>query len=198
MDRDAAGDTMSVMAIRSQGSDPLQVEDGKLVQAAVGGDRQAYGALYDRYAHLVRAVCYDRTGDVTQSEDLCQEVFLTAYRGLGRLRKPEQFAAWLIAITKLTCRNWVRLSRRQRGRLDAVDLAVLPQNTANDVDANDELGQLHRWLLQLPEKERMAIQVCCLLEEAPERARMILKLSRSGLYAVLGRAMKRLKRLAES
>jgi RNA polymerase sigma-70 factor (ECF subfamily) len=189
---------MSVMAIRSQGSDPPQVEDGKLVQAAAGGDRQAYGTLYDRYAHLVRAICYDRTGDVTQSEDLCQEVFLTAHRGLGQIRKPERFAAWLIAITKLTCRNWVRLSRRQRSHLATVDMAALPEGAANEVDATDELRQLHRWLLRLPEKERMAIQICCLLEEAPERARMVLKLSRSGLYALLDRAKKRLKRLAES
>ncbi|MFA6133943.1 MAG: sigma-70 family RNA polymerase sigma factor [Phycisphaerae bacterium] len=184
------------MAISSKGGDPPRVEDQDLVSAALAGDRQACGALYDRYAPLIRAICFDRTGDVSQSEDLCQDVFLKAHEKLAQLRDRRKFGAWLIAITRLTCRDWLRRSRRRNLRRADVDLALVPQDDPDEAGCNDGLAQLHEWLLRLPDKERLAIQVCCLLEEPPERARGILNLSRSGLYAVLERAKKRLKRLA--
>ncbi|GAF87154.1 unnamed protein product, partial [marine sediment metagenome] len=61
---------------------------------------------------------------------------------------------------------------------------------------NDSLDQcIHEALLQLPEKERIAIQAFYLMDESTERAQAILNLSRSGLYRVLQRARNRLKHL---
>ena len=50
-----------------------------LVLAVLAGDKAAYGKLYDRYAPLVRAVCYDEAGNLADSQDLAQDVFLRAY-----------------------------------------------------------------------------------------------------------------------
>ena len=58
-------------------------------------------------------------------------------------------------------------------------------------------GRIHEALLRLPAKERIAVQAFYLLDESSERARAILKLSRSGLYRVLQRARNRLKHLLE-
>jgi RNA polymerase sigma-70 factor, ECF subfamily len=196
VDTPLPGETIGVMATISGDDTTPAVEDESLVRSVLGGDGRAFGRLYDRYAPVIRAVCYDMTGDIAEGEDLCQQTFLQAYQGLRRLRKPERFAAWLVQIARYTCLDWRRLRGRVRG-IAAANSETIPQTGPPEPANSDELGLLHGWLRQLPEKERLAIQVHYLLEQPVDRARAILKMSRPGLYRVLDRAMKRLRRLAK-
>ena len=168
-------------------------DEATLVRAVLDGDTSAYAVLYDRYAQLIRAVCYDATRNAAEAQDLTQDVFLRAFRKLTGLKHPERFAGWLVAIARITCREWRRGKARERHRI-----AELQASSAAEVDPpSDEMsvGRLHEALLQLPEKERMAIQAFYLLGESADQARATLGLSRSGLYRMLERARKRLERL---
>lgn len=82
--------------------------DADLVRGALAGDRAAYGALFDRYATLVRAICYDAARNVDEARDLAQEAFLRGYRRLGRLRRPERFAPWIAGIARHVGLEWRR------------------------------------------------------------------------------------------
>lgn len=189
------GDTITVMAIESDDPLPQGTADECLVRATLAGDNHAYGCLYDRYARMIRAVCYDTTREVPQAEDLCQEAFLQAFRKLDRLRKPERFGPWLVTIARHTCRNWLRRHVREARRKVETDLSAVQQRASMAGPADEDLMYLHSKLLELPEKERLALQMCYLCEEPHEQARSVLGLSRSGLYAVLERAKHRLRRL---
>ena len=57
--------------------------DASLVVQVLAGDREAFGCLYDRYAHLVRAVVYRADNEPPLVNDLTQECFLRAYRNLA-------------------------------------------------------------------------------------------------------------------
>ena len=193
VDEYASRATIGVMAIHESASSSDTDEDGVLVRTILNGDTSAYAVLYDRYAQLVRAMCYDTTCSITDTADLSQEVFLRAFRHLRDLRHPERYGAWLVAITKTLCRDWRRTRARDRHRY------TNPQDvntTASIAPDNTSIDQcIHEALLQLPEKERIAVQAFYLLDESSERARAMLKLSRSGLYRLLQRARNRLKRL---
>jgi len=167
--------------------------DAELVRSVLDGDRAAFGRLYDRYAAFVRAICYDTTRDAHEAGDLAQDVFLQAYRRLGDLRRPDRFAAWLTAIARSACRQWCRARTRKPDRPVDLDVAELPGPA--DEPGHNGLPQLHRALLALPEKERLAVQAFYLLGKSPEQARGVLNLSRSGFYRLLQRARARLKRL---
>jgi RNA polymerase sigma-70 factor (ECF subfamily) len=175
---------------------PVEAVDiSTLVHAVLRGDRSAYAILYDRYVKLVGAICYDTTHDVGEAMDLSQEVFLRAFLRLRDLRKPDRFGAWLLAIARRVCQEWRRRRARTNRRQVAMEMQALP---AAQSERDDEaIGCLHRALLQLPEKERLAIQAFYLLEEPPEQVRTMLQLSRPGLYRVLKRARNRLKRLMQ-
>ena len=56
----------------------LMADDAELAARAAGGERQAVGEIYDRYAPLVRAILFDATGSLDEANDLVQEVFLRA------------------------------------------------------------------------------------------------------------------------
>jgi RNA polymerase sigma-70 factor (ECF subfamily) len=166
--------------------------DNGLVQAAADGDRNAYGLLYDRYAPLVRAVCYDHTQHLADAQDLAQDVFLRAYERLGALRKPESFGRWLVGIARLRCREWQRQQRRERHRRQTEHEAA-PTTPAWKNDG--PLEALRHQVARLPEKERLALHAFYLRDESAEEARQIMGLSRSGFYRVLQRGRKRLERL---
>ena len=70
-----------------------------LVLAAQGGDREAFGRLYQRFGPMVHGVLLTRVpfGEV---DDLVQDVFLSAFQRLTTLRAPGAFGAWLAAIAR--------------------------------------------------------------------------------------------------
>ncbi len=182
-----------MMAINESVSTKIPDDDGALVHTIVNGDTSAYAVLYDRYAQLVRAMCYDTTHNITDTADLSQEVFLRAFRKLRDLRRPERFAAWLVAITKTACLDWLRTRARDKHRYLDAEIVADEVSPAPEKTGFDKV--VYEALEQLPEKERLAIQAFYLLDESTERARVTLNVSRSGLYRILQRARNRLKHL---
>ena len=81
-----------------------------LVCAAQGGDRAAFGALYERYARMVHGILLSHTG-FADAEDLLQDVFLRAMQQLASLRDPAAFGSWIAAIAR---RSATDLHRRQK------------------------------------------------------------------------------------
>ncbi len=70
----------------------------ELVIAARGGDRQAFGALFERFERQVFAIAVRRLGHFCEAQELCQDVFIQALEKLEQLRAPELFGAWIASI----------------------------------------------------------------------------------------------------
>jgi RNA polymerase sigma-70 factor (ECF subfamily) len=166
--------------------------DRELIQAVLAGEKTGYEKLYDRYGPLVRAICYDTTRNLTDAQDLAQDVFMRAYENLGRLRDRDIFGKWIVGIARFRCKEWRR--QRSQGRdkhvgLDDTELAIA--NPSND----DRIEQLREMITTLPERERLALHTFYLQGKPADNARRVIGLSRSGFYRVLERARKRLERL---
>lgn len=163
--------------------------DRTLVRAVFAGDKAAYGKLYDRYAPLVRAVCYDQARNLADAQDLAQDVFMRAYENMDNLRDPDRFGRWLVGIARLRCKEWRRRSSQRRGA--SVELNDV-QSIAPDPQDDGRLERLRKTIAMLPEKERLALHTFYLQDWSADDARRIMGLSRSGFYRALERARKQL------
>lgn len=163
----------------------------QLVRATSAGDRSAYAILYDRYAPLVRAVCYDYSRNLADAQDLAQDVFLRAYQRLDQLRKPESFGPWIVSIAKRRCAEWRRQVFRDRNKRERSQEL---RQAGTGPERDGELPELGRLIAALPEKERLALNAFYLRGKSVEEARRIVELSRSGFYKVLKQALTRLRR----
>ena len=76
-----------------------ETRETDLVLAAQRGDRDAFGALAERYQQSVYAIAYRRLGNDAEAQEVCQEVFVRAIEKLDQLRQPECFAGWLRSMT---------------------------------------------------------------------------------------------------
>ena len=163
-----------------------------LVRAVLAGDKAAYENLYDRYAPLIRAVCYDTAGNLADAQDLAQDVFMRAYKNLDQLRDPERFGKWLIGIARLRCHEWLRRNLQlQDKRVELSEAQIAIPEPPDD----DRIELLRKMIATLPEKERLALHTFYLQGKSADNARRIMGLSRSGYYRVLERARKRMEQL---
>jgi len=76
-----------------------ELQTSQLVLAAQGGDRHAFGQLFERFERTVFAISLRRLRDFNEAQELTQDVFVQAMTKLGQLREPERFAGWLRSIT---------------------------------------------------------------------------------------------------
>src|SRR3990172_7583822 len=76
-----------------------ETDDSELIACAARGDREAFGALYERYVFRVfRHVCY-LTRDPHTAEDLTAQTFLNALEAIPRYEmRGVPFLAWLLRI----------------------------------------------------------------------------------------------------
>jgi RNA polymerase sigma factor (sigma-70 family) len=174
-----------------------QPTDAELVACVLSGDRESFGSLYDRYARLVRAVVFDAAGDWSLVHDMTQDCFLRAYQNLGRLRQPDRFGHWLVGIARQVTRERRRTLRRDRHHFIGAD--TLEISTESDASAalqlTEETALVMRRIAELPERERLAIHAFFVQECNARQAAELLGLSRSGVYALLERALARLASL---
>lgn len=74
---------------------PTELE---LVLLCQQGDREVFRLLYQRYQQRVRSTLYQLCGS-SSLDDLVQEVFLKAWKGLPKLKTPKYFSTWLYRIS---------------------------------------------------------------------------------------------------
>jgi len=167
----------------------MSEQDEDLVERVRHGDRDAFGHLYDRYAGVVRSVCFDATGNCVDAQDLAQGVFLKAFRHIDHLDNPRNFGGWIVGIARLSGKEWRRT--RHRDRHEWVDAPPeMPDREPSDHD--DRWADITTAMADLSEDERLGIHLYFLEEKPAESARRLLNLSLSGFYRLLDRALKKL------
>src|SRR5450432_1062442 len=87
--------------------------DSELVHESLTGNRDAFGQIVARYQSLVCSLAFSATGSLSQSEDLAQETFVTAWKQLAGLREPEKLRAWLCGIARNIINNFLRKQGRE-------------------------------------------------------------------------------------
>jgi len=92
----------------------LQSTDVELVQAARAGDPAAFHALVDRYAHSLFALAVSLSDNTADAEDLVQETFTGAFRGLGGFQGRASVKTWLSRILVRQAARHLRYARRRK------------------------------------------------------------------------------------
>jgi len=81
-----------------------------LVAAALAGDREGFGRLYDLYAPLVHGILLARVPRA-EVDDLVQDIFLHAFKKLHTLRDSAAFGPWIAMIARNRAVDFHRRSR---------------------------------------------------------------------------------------
>ena len=134
-------------------------QDRNPVLRLVGPDDGAASLddVYRRYCRYVAAIVLRLAGRRDEVDDLVQDVFVEAARGLQRLREPDAIKGWLATITVRVVRHRLRL-RRAQGFLGLdvrADYGELVDPTASPEDRMF-IATVYRTLDRMPVADRLA------------------------------------------
>jgi len=142
-------------------AEPGRVDDDQaVVDRARAGDDQAFGLLVRKYQHRALTIARALGADPAEAEDVAQDAFLRAYRGLARFRGASTFRTWLVQVVT----NTARTHRRQRtarretsadeGEMPIAERLPDPANLEHATIARDRVA---RALAALPVDLREAV-----------------------------------------
>lgn len=119
MNERLAVNTMSLeLGQRGAHAGALMNSTEELVARVRAGDEEAFRLIFDRYSRPVLGFIYDMVGDRSLAEDLAQETFVRAFRGLGALREETKLSTWLFGIARNCALEQLRTRRRDAGNVE--------------------------------------------------------------------------------
>lgn len=120
------------------------VDDSALITKCLEGNAEAYGRLVDKYSARIINLGYAMLGDRHQAEDIAQDAFVRAFKGLPRFERKAKFSSWLYQIALNLCKDYLKSKSRHAKSADDEQLAAMdgnPQEQAPRVVLQTELSQ---------------------------------------------------------
>jgi RNA polymerase sigma-70 factor, ECF subfamily len=159
--------------------------DEDLAARAAAGDEPAFEALLCRYEARVYRLAFRLTGNQGDAQDILQEAFLAAYRGLSAFRRESRFSTWLYRIAT----NAALMHRRARMRRPFESLtAFLPRFDEDGVHAGAPADLRAASLDRLPSPYRAAFVLRDLEEMTTEEVAELLGLTAAAVRQRVHRA----------
>ena len=179
--------------------------DVQLIHKVLSGDDDAFTTLVRKHQKSVHALAWRRIGDFHFAEEIAQDAFLRAYKGLPKLKNPSQFSGWLYVITNRLCNSWFKKNKSiitlvedapavESQRTSYERYALDEQEKAAEVSRQKRVQQL---LAKLPESERTVMVLYYLGEMTTKEISKFLGVSVNTIKSRLQRARKRLQQKEE-
>jgi RNA polymerase sigma-70 factor (ECF subfamily) len=135
---------------------PDREDDHALVRAAASGDRRAFDDIYRAHVAGAHRLLTRLVGPIPERDDLIQQVFLEAFRGLASFRGEAAFSTWLHRIVVNVAYRHLR--RRRRGSWEEVpdEIPCTAASPEQSVRRNEDLARALRFLSALKPDKRIA------------------------------------------
>ncbi len=169
---------------------PPSVEDDALVARATAGDLLAFEELVRLYADRLHAVVHRLVDDPHEAEEVTQEAFLRAWRGIGRFKADSQFFTWLYRIGVNEAHR--RTSRRRVPQTSLDEHLIEPADTRpgppRRLEQDDLRHALDRAVRRLQPDQRAPLVLRDIEGLSTTEAAAILDLSEAAFKSRLHRA----------
>ena len=142
----------------------------ELVALAQNGDSESFRLLYQIYQLKVRSTLYQLCGS-EMLDDLLQEVFLRAWKGLPKLKQAEYFSTWIYRICWNVATDYRRKlaqNNRQLSPNSEIEFAVTERSQETDLMQLHYQDLVKRGLEHLSLSHRVVI-VLHDLEDIPQK-----------------------------
>ncbi|HEY1765546.1 MAG TPA: sigma-70 family RNA polymerase sigma factor [Opitutaceae bacterium] len=130
-------------------------EPDLIARGMAGGDPNAFGELVRLHQSPVRRFLRHLTGgNEALADDLAQETFIRAYRGLSGFRARSRFQTWLLGIAYNQYRNAARRGRREVPASEAGPVPAPATEALSDLEQDLAIS-----LRELSNEEQLALRL---------------------------------------
>lgn len=134
------------------------LSDAELAQRIAAHDHQAFELLMRRYNQSLYRTARSILKDDSEAEDVVQEAYLQAYRGIDKFRGDAKLSTWL---TRIVVNESIAKSRKRTRRAEVISLSGDTEwdNEATEVNMNAGVSES-------PERDAIRAQTRRLLEKS--------------------------------
>ncbi|MGE0550107.1 MAG: RNA polymerase sigma factor [Kofleriaceae bacterium] len=141
-------------------------DEASLIERCRNRERAAHDELYHRFRRQVAGNLYRVLGDRTDLEDLVQEVFVIAFRGLERFRGDARLSTWLYRICVNVALGRIRTRKRRPAAFSGIDvdatsfdpsLVERPETPERSLERREQQARVYRALETLAPKKRIVL-----------------------------------------
>lgn len=180
-------------------------DEADLIQRCRADERAAHDELYHRFRRQVAGNLYRVLGDRSDLEDLVQEVFVIAFRGLDKFRGDARLSTWLYRICVNVALGRIRTRRRRPNAIGVSDLdqasadpslTERPETPEKSLERRRERELVYAALERLAPKKRIVLylheiegldlkEIAYLVDSNPVTVRTRLFYARREFYRVI-------------
>jgi RNA polymerase sigma-70 factor (ECF subfamily) len=180
-------------------------DEAELIARCRADERAAHDEFYHRFRRQVAGNLYRVLGDRTDLDDLVQEVFVIAFRGLERFRGDARLSTWLYRICVNVALGRIRTRKRRPAAIGMPDLDAAPHDPSlterpetpeKSLERQQDRQRVYRALEALAPKKRIVLylheiegmdlkEIAYLVESNPVTVRTRLFYARREFYRVL-------------
>ncbi len=181
------------------------VDEAELIRRCRANERAAHDELYQRFRRQVAATLYRVLGDRSDLDDLIQEVFVIAFRGLERFRGDARLSTWLYRICVNVALGRIRTRKRRPAAIGLADLDTAttdpslterPETPEKSLERQRDRERVYAALETLAPKKRIVLylheiegldlkEIAYLVESNPVTVRTRLFYARKEFYKAL-------------
>ena len=178
-------------------------EEQRLIARVLDGDQDAFAAIVTTHEKQVYNLCLRMVSDPEDAQDLAQEAFLKAWRGLRFYKFESAFSTWLYRLTTNVCIDHLRRQKRrpqisltmgeeEDEELDLPDTAPLPEEQLLHGEDRRAVAEA---MAQLDEESRAILTLRIVEEQSYEQIGEILDLKAGTVKSRIARARGKLKNI---
>ncbi len=181
------------------------LSDAEIMLRAGADDASAFDHLIGKYRRAMISFMFRMTHNQAIAEELAQEVFLRVYRSRASYAADAKFTTWLYRIATNLAVNQARDHKQER-LAGSVSLDEPSAETGTTLDVADKsltieqnmvrrerMAAIRKHVMELPERQRMAVLMHKYQEMDYRQIAEVLKLSESATKSLLFRAYETLR-----
>lgn len=176
--------------------------DENLVERLKQNDERAFKELVEEYKNMVFSTCLGIVHDYDDTDDVVQDVFIEAFRSVGKFRSDSKISTWLYRIAINKSLNFARDNKRRKffqsiGAADTPDIADekhqsdMPYQSLVD---KERAEILHKAVDSLPKNQRSAFVLSKYEDLSYTEIAEVMQTSVSSVESLLFRAKKGLQK----
>lgn len=183
------------------------MEERVLIERVQRGEDEAFSDLMALHEKQVYNLCLRMTGNPEDAQDLAQEAFLKAWRGLQFYKFESSFSTWLYRLTSNVCIDFLRQQKRrsalsltvtdeqgEEAELEVPDAEPLPEQ---QVIHREDRQAIANAMSELEEEYRLALTLRVVDDLPYEQIADVLDLKVGTVKSRIARARMKLKKILQ-
>lgn len=174
-----------------------KLKDRDIIAGCKADNPKSQKLLYEKYSRMAMGIALRYTQNLTDAEDVVQDVFIKIFMNIGTLKDEKALATWIHSITTNTCLDFLK---KKNPLLNTISLDDPHEEITDNHDINMDIStdQLLRFIQELPDGCRTIFNLYAIDGYKHEEIAQMLGCSNANVRSQYFRARKILREKIES